>query len=133
MPRLWSEAGDDRPVYLVVIDNLRLDQWKMIEPLLLNRFRVAHNETYFSMLPTATQYARNALFAGLSPAEIARVYPQYWIGEDEEGSKNKFEGELFQALLKRMNSAANPRTTKSPTSRQARKWWTSFTKHTVIN
>ena len=55
---MWSEAGDDRPVYLVVIDNLRLDQWKMIEPLLLNRFRVAHNETYFSMLPTATQYAR---------------------------------------------------------------------------
>lgn len=102
LPRVWSETGGERPVYLVVIDNLRLDQWKMIEPLLLNRFRVAHNETYFSMLPTATQYARNALFSGLSPAEIARAYPQYWVGEDEEGSKNKFEGELFQALLKRM-------------------------------
>ena len=102
LPRVWNETGSDRPVYLVVIDNLRLDQWKMIEPLLLNRFRVAHNETYFSMLPTATQYARNALFAGLSPAEIARVYPKYWVDEDAEGSKNKFEGELLQALLGRL-------------------------------
>jgi len=102
LPRVWSELRQGQPVYLVVIDNLRLDQWKMIEPLLLNRFRVVHNETYFSMLPTATQYARNALFAGLSPAEIARVYPQHWVGEDQEGSKNKFEGELMNALLKRM-------------------------------
>lgn len=103
LPRVLSEVNADQPVFLVVIDNLRLDQWKMIEPQLLSRFRVEHNETYFSMLPTATQYARNALFAGLSPAEIARVYPHYWVDEDAEGSKNKFEGELFSALLNRLN------------------------------
>ncbi|MDA1335586.1 MAG: bifunctional response regulator/alkaline phosphatase family protein [Bacteroidetes bacterium] len=103
LPRVWSELKDGQKVYLVVIDNLRFDQWKMIEPLLLSRFDVVHDETYYSMLPTATQYARNALFAGLSPAEIARVYPQFWIGEDEEGSKNKFEGELLSALLNRMD------------------------------
>lgn len=101
LPRVWSEVGREQPVYLVVIDNLRLDQWKMIEPLLLQRFRVVHNETYFSMLPTATQYARNALFAGLTPAEIARVYPQYWVDEEAEGSKNRFEAELLGALLSR--------------------------------
>ena len=103
LPQVLADAGDQRPVYLVVIDNLRMDQWRMIEPLLLNRFRVVRTEPYFSMLPTATQYARNALFAGLTPAEIARVYPEYWVDEDQEGSKNKYEAQLFDQLLKRLN------------------------------
>ena len=103
LPEIWRETNGERPVYLVVIDNLRMDQWRMIEPLLLNRFRVTRNDAYFSILPTATQYARNALFAGLSPAEIARVYPKYWVGEEEEGSKNRFEGELLDQLLKRLS------------------------------
>ena len=104
LPRVWSELRQGQPVYLVVIDNLRLDQWKMIEPLLLNRFRVVHNETYFSMLPTATQYARNALFAGLSPAEIARVYPTaLGRGRSRRGARiSSKESTLMIALLKRL-------------------------------
>ena len=82
--------------------------------------RVAHNETYFSMLPTATQYARNALFAGLSGGNCTG-YPQYWIGEDER-TQGKFEGELFQALLKRMNLYGKSSYYKITNLRQARKW-----------
>ncbi len=101
LPRTVSEAAG-RPVYLVVVDNLRWDQWRMIEPLLADRFRITRSEPYFSMLPTATQYARNALFAGMTPAEIARVYPELWVDEDAEGSKNVHEGELLSRLLQRM-------------------------------
>jgi CheY-like chemotaxis protein len=87
LPRTMQEA-ESRPVFLVVIDNLRMDQWKIIEPLLLDRFRVVRDEPYFSILPTATQYARNALFAGLAPSEIARLYPDLWVNEDHDGSRN---------------------------------------------
>lgn len=103
LPRILEETPIDQPIFLVVIDNLRMDQWKMIEPLLLNRFRVTQSDPYFSILPTATQYARNALFAGLSPVEIARVYPDLWISEDAEGSKNRNEEALFNHLLKRLD------------------------------
>lgn len=101
LPRTMQEA-QDRPVFLVVIDNLRMDQWKIIEPLLLDRFRVVREAPYFSILPTATQYARNALFAGLAPSEIARLYPDLWVNEDHEGSRNAHEGEMFQKLVKRL-------------------------------
>jgi CheY-like chemotaxis protein len=101
LPRTLEEAGD-RPVYLVVIDNLRMDQWKIIEPLLLERFRVVREQPYLSILPTATHYARNALFAGLAPADIARLYPDLWVNEDHEGSRNAHEHTLFDRLLQRL-------------------------------
>ena len=102
LPRTWAEA-DSRPVYLVVVDNLRWDQWRMMEPLLADKFRVTRSAPYFSILPTATQYARNALFAGMTPADIARVYPELWVDEDAEGSKNAHEGALFERLVKRLD------------------------------
>lgn len=102
LPQVWQEVGD-RPVYLIVIDNLRLDQWDLIEPMLQDKWRVKAKSPYFSILPTATQYARNALFAGLNPAEIARVHPQWWKDERDEGGKNNHEQELFQSLLKRLD------------------------------
>ena len=96
------EDADGRPVYLVVIDNLRLDQWATIEPMLKDSFRTTENRSYLSILPTATQYARNALFAGMMPADIKRITPQYWRTEDDEGSKNQFEEELLEGLLGRL-------------------------------
>ena len=98
MPRL---DNNDRPLFLVVIDNLRYDQWKAIQPLLENYFRVDADDVYYSILPTSTQYARNALFAGLMPLEIRRRYPKWWVDEEDEGTKNQFEGELFGEQLKR--------------------------------
>ncbi|HRY33367.1 MAG TPA: bifunctional response regulator/alkaline phosphatase family protein [Bacteroidales bacterium] len=91
----------ENPVYLIVIDNLRYDQWKAIQPILEEYFRVERDEIYFGILPTVTQYARNALFAGLLPSEIEKKYPKYWVNEDEEGTKNMYEGELLGECLKR--------------------------------
>jgi CheY-like chemotaxis protein len=96
------EGAEGRPVYLVVIDNLRLDQWRTIAPLLKDSFTTTENATYLSILPTATQYARNALFAGMMPADIQRLTPHWWRTEDDEGSKNMFEEQLLGELLKRL-------------------------------
>lgn len=95
-PRLGA-----RPLFLLVIDNLRYDQWKALQPLIEEDFRVVQDEIYYSILPTTTQFARNALFAGLMPAEIQKKYPQYWVNEDEEGGKNQFESELLGENLRR--------------------------------
>jgi len=88
-------------LFVILIDNLRYDQWKSIQPLIEEYYRVEREELYYSILPTTTQYARNAIFSGLMPLEIQRKYPKYWVAEEEEGSKNQFEGELLGEYLKR--------------------------------
>ncbi len=92
--------GND-PVFFLLIDNLRYDQWKAIQPVIEEFFRVEKDEIYYSILPSTTQYARNAIFAGLMPLDIEKKYPKFWIREDEEGTKNQFEAELLEAQLKR--------------------------------
>jgi len=96
----------DEPVYLFVIDNLRYDQYQVLRPVLSKYFNFENEDIVFSILPTATQYARNAFFAGLMPSEIQKKYPKLWVGEDEEGSKNNHEEELLQKLLDRLGSKA---------------------------
>ncbi len=94
--------NNQNPVFFLVIDNLRYDQWKIIQPLIEQYFRVEKDEIYCSILPpTTTQYARNSLFAGLMPNEIRKKYPQYWIDEEDEGTKNQFESELLAEQLRR--------------------------------
>jgi len=88
-------------VLLCVIDNFRYDQWKTIQPLLAEIYSVREEEQYLSILPTATQYARNAIFSGLLPQQIQEMYPQYWVEEGDEESKNQYEKELVQTLLDR--------------------------------
>ncbi|MBC8320099.1 MAG: bifunctional response regulator/alkaline phosphatase family protein [Bacteroidetes bacterium] len=90
-----------KKVFLLLIDNLRYDQWKTIQPLIEHYFRVENDELYYGIIPTTTQYARNALFAGLMPNEIRKHYQQYWVEENEEGTKNQFEFELLQEQFKR--------------------------------
>ena len=99
--KLFPNLSDHKPTFLILIDNLRYDQWKTIQPVIEDGFRVKNDEIFFSILPTVTQYARNAMFSGLMPAEIQRKYPQYWTGEDEEGTKNQFEDKLLDEYLKR--------------------------------
>ena len=98
LPRI---TDDDNPVFFILIDNLRYDQWKAIQPIVENYFRVEDDSIYYSILPTTTQYARNAIFAGLMPLEIRRRFPAYWIDEDDEGTKNQYEGELLGEQLRR--------------------------------
>ena len=88
-------------VLLCVIDNFRYDQWKTIQPLISEFYSVRTEEQYTSILPTATQYARNAIFSGLLPLQIQEMYPQYWVEEGDEESKNQYEKELVQTLLDR--------------------------------
>ena len=94
-------VDEGEKVFFVVIDNFRYDQWKVIQPLLSEWFTVKEEQMYTSLLPTATQYARNAIFAGLSPLQIQEMYPDLWIDEDEEESKNNNEEALIQTQLDR--------------------------------
>jgi len=99
--KLFPRLNSDRPLFFLLIDNLRYDQWKVIQPIIEKHYRVTSDQIYYSILPTVTQYARNALFAGLLPLEIQRKYPQYWVGEDDEGTKNINEEKLAEEYLKR--------------------------------
>lgn len=89
------------PIFLIVIDCLRVDQWKVLKPLISEYFNIEKEEQFYSILPTATQYARNALFAGLMPLDIERKHPDLWLNENDEGGKNMHEADLFKANLKR--------------------------------
>lgn len=94
-------------VLLCVIDNFRYDQWKTIQPLISEFYSIRTEEQYTSILPTATQYARNAIFSGLLPLQIQEMYPQYWVEEGDEESKNQYEKELVQTLLDRFRRREN--------------------------
>jgi CheY-like chemotaxis protein len=88
------------PTFFILIDNLRFDQWRTIMPIFLESFRLVEEDTFYSILPTATHYARNAIFAGMLPIEIEKRFSQQWKNDDEEGGKNLFEEEFFKAQLK---------------------------------
>ena len=87
-------------VFLVVIDNFRYDQWRMLLGEIADGFSVEEN-MYCSILPTATQYARNAIFSGLMPNDIARMFPELWVDEDSEEGKNLNEEPLVRTHLDR--------------------------------
>ena len=87
-------------VFLVVIDNFRYDQWRTIAHEISDSFDI-DEDMYLSILPTATQYARNAIFSGLMPTRIASMFPDLWVDEDEEEGKNLNEGPLIQTQLER--------------------------------
>ena len=93
--------GTSPSTFLIVIDNFRYDQWKYVQPAVEQLFRVENDGIYYTILPTTTQFARNAMFAGLMPSEIERKYPQYWVNEDEEGYKNQYEDQLLEENLRR--------------------------------
>lgn len=92
----------DIPTLLVLIDNLRYDQWKVLQPFFSEICRLVEEDTFYSILPTATQYARNAIFAGMLPLEIEKRHPSLWKSEEDEGSKNAFEEDLFKVQLKNL-------------------------------
>ncbi len=91
-----------KPTFFILLDNLRYDQWKTIEPTVTDIFRIEEEDYFYSILPTSTQYSRNAIFAGLTPFEISRRYPKYWKNDMDEGGKNLYEKELFEEQIKRV-------------------------------
>jgi CheY-like chemotaxis protein len=98
LPNVEKES---QPVFLVVIDNLRYDQWKLLQPVIEEDFKTDKEEMYFAILPTCTQYARNALFAGLMPSEIEKMFPGMWMNDEDEGGKNMHEEDFLAGLLRR--------------------------------
>ena len=99
--KVFPNLADDKPNFLVVIDNLRYDQWKIIQPILSQSFRFLEEDTFCSILPTSTHYSRNAIFAGMLPSAIARRYPQLWKNDTDEGGKNLHEEDFLRFQLER--------------------------------
>ena len=100
-----SPLLDEKPLYFILIDNLRYDQWKIIEPMIQNDFRVKKEEIYYSILPTATQYSRNAIFSGLLPLEMEKRFSGKWKNDEDEGGKNMFEEDFLLDQLQRLGHA----------------------------
>lgn len=100
---VFPEVNKKNGTLLVVIDNLRYDQFRVLEPLFSNFYKKEIEHSYFSILPSATQYARNALFAGLMPSEIEKKFPNYWKNDTDEGGKNLYENEFLTAQINRLN------------------------------
>ncbi|MCR9081116.1 MAG: PglZ domain-containing protein, partial [Cyclobacteriaceae bacterium] len=99
--KVFPRIQSGKPLFFIVIDNLRLDQWEDMESLLTPYFSIAEKETYYSILPTTTAFARNALFSGMMPLDMARFYPQYWENEDTDEGKNNFEEEWIRINLEK--------------------------------
>ncbi len=105
--KIAPEISKKQPTLLVVIDNLRYDQWKVFEPIISNIYKKASETAFFSILPTATQYARNAIFSGLMPSDMEKLHPNLWLNDTEEGGKNLYEKEFLEAQLKRLGIDIN--------------------------
>lgn len=98
--RIFPEIDNGEKLFFIVIDNFRLDQWRAIQPT-LSQFFTCQEDIYCSILPTATQYARNSIFSGLLPNDIARLFPDLWVDEDDDKGKNINEEPLIKSQLNR--------------------------------
>lgn len=98
--KIFPLLDTEKKVFVLLIDNMRYDQWRVLSRVINEYYRTDEELLYFSILPTATMYARNAIFSGLMPSEIERLYPELWDDDDNEGNKNQHEEQL---LLKQMS------------------------------
>lgn len=102
--RKWvlPELKSEQKVLFIVIDNLRYDQWRAFEGIVNNHYKTVEEKSFFSILPSATQYSRNAIFSGLTPLQMEREHPDYWKNDTDEGGKNLFEAAFLNEQLKRL-------------------------------
>ena len=105
--KVFPLLNSSSPVYVLLIDNLRYDQWKVIEDNLLQKFKIIDDSMYMSILPTATQYSRNSIFSGLRPSEIQNLYPEKWLNDEDEGGKNMFEEVFLKDQIRRLHLQNN--------------------------
>jgi DNA-binding response OmpR family regulator len=99
--KVFPLIDNGEKVFFILIDNFRFDQWKIIREMLNEFYTVSDENMYCSILPTATQYARNSIFSGLLPLQIQQMFPDLWVDEDEEEGKNLNEKDLIQTQLQR--------------------------------
>ncbi len=100
--KVFPYLEEDRPTVMLLLDNLRYDQWKMIEPILSDLFIKEEEDYFFSILPTSTQYSRNSIFAGMMPLDIEKMHPDWWLNDNEDGGKNLKEKELLEDQINRV-------------------------------
>jgi hypothetical protein len=119
--KIFPQVHQHKPLFFILIDNMRYDQWKTISAELSGLYRVIVEDIYFSILPTATQFSRNSIFAGLMPSAIAETMPEFWINDDEEEGKNNFEEDLFKSQLIRKGLKYKWSYNKISSSREGKK------------
>ncbi|WP_312695894.1 PglZ domain-containing protein [Sphingobacterium mizutaii] len=100
--KVFPKMEAEKPTFFFLIDNLRYDQWKVINEVMTDYYRVEEEDSYYSILPTATQYARNAIFSGLTPLEMEKRFPKEWQNDDDEGGKNLYEDVFLADQIKRV-------------------------------
>lgn len=100
---VFPKLEDGKPVFFFVIDNLRMDQWELLEPTIAEYFNIESKNPAFAILPTTTAYARNAIFSGMMPSEMEKNHPDLWVDEAEDEGKNNFEKEFLERQLKKNN------------------------------
>ena len=93
--KILPKVKDEQPTVMLLLDNLRFDQWKVLEPIFTELFRIEEEDYFFSILPTSTQYSRNSIFAGMMPADIQKQFPSKWLNDNEKGGKNMHEKEFL--------------------------------------
>lgn len=98
--RVFPLLNNDEKVFVIIIDNLRYDQWRTLMKEISDLFTF-NDELYYSILPTVTQYARNSICSGLMPLQIQQMFPELWVEEDEDEGKNLQEGKLLKTLMDR--------------------------------
>ncbi|MFK7807388.1 MAG: response regulator [Saprospiraceae bacterium] len=99
--KIFPHVKEDIPTVMILLDNLRFDQWKVIEPMVTELFRVEEEDFFFSILPTSTQYSRNAIFSGMMPADMEKYYPTWWKNDIDEGGKNNHEEDFLREQIGR--------------------------------
>ncbi|MEM9830239.1 MAG: bifunctional response regulator/alkaline phosphatase family protein [Bacteroidota bacterium] len=99
--RIFPKIKDNQPVFFILIDNLRFDQWKIIEPIIADYYTVDEESAMYSILPTTTAFSRNAIFSGMLPAEMEKYHSDIWVGDDQEEGKNNHEHEFLKRQLKK--------------------------------
>lgn len=100
--KVLPHLKNDTPAVFVLLDNLRMDQWKVIEPMVTELFEKEEEDYFYSILPTTTQYSRNAIFAGLLPASIQKRFRDKWVNDADEGGKNLHEQEFLEDQITRL-------------------------------
>ncbi len=99
--KVFPALEANKPTFFILIDNLRYDQWKVINSLLTDYYRLDEEDCFYSILPTATQYARNAIFSGLMPLDMEKRFPTMWQNDEDEGGKNLFEDKFLTDQIQR--------------------------------
>lgn len=117
---ILPEYSQDKPFFFILIDNLRFDQWRTISPIISNYFRIDKEDMYLSILPTTTQYSRNAIFSGLMPLDIDKRFQGKWSSDEDEGGKNNFESDFLTDLLVRLRKNLKTSFTKITNLEQAK-------------